>query len=207
MSEALDRRVNEPEDRRASDPVDPPARRGRPTRLRAYELIVVVPLLVWLVASFLQDPSPFRDWRILVWAAAIAVVDLLPVRGSSEMAFSLSFPIELSAALTHIPAVAALIALLGAADRREVRGELPPLKALYIRGQIAWSVAVESAVFHSMASLDHWKWYELGPAVLAAALVGYGLNVLVVADYAALQSGSRSRRSCATCTRACSASS
>ncbi len=176
MSERVDRRADG-------------ARPVRPARLRIFEAIVVVPLLLWLIASFLQDPSPFKDWRILVWAAAIAIVDLLPVRGSSQMAFSLSFPIELSAALTHIPPVAALIALLGAADRRELRGDLPPLKALYIRGQIAWSVAVESAVFHSMASLDHWKWYELGPAVLAAALVGYGLNVLVVADYAALQTG------------------
>src|SRR5207245_6358735 len=95
---------------------------------------------------------------------------------------------ELSAALVYPPAAAAVIAFLGAADMREFRRELPPLKALYIRGQIAWSVALESAVFHHISSL-HAHWYVLGPAVLAAGLAGYAGNVLVVAGYSSLQTG------------------
>ena len=77
-------------------------RRG--AKLRAYELLVVLPVLLWLGTTFSRHHREFLDWRILVWAAAVAIVDLLPIRGSSEMAFSLSFPIELSAALVFSPA-------------------------------------------------------------------------------------------------------
>jgi diguanylate cyclase (GGDEF)-like protein len=165
----------------------PTGQHPRTAKLRLFELLVVLPLFVLFAHSFSENPEQFLDPRILIWALAVAVVDLLPVQASSEMAFSLSFPIELSAALVYSPAVAALTAFLGAADRRELHGELPLPKALYIRGQIAWSVALESFVFHHLASLDHWRWFQLGPAVLAAAIAGYLVNVIVVAKYASMQ--------------------
>jgi diguanylate cyclase (GGDEF)-like protein len=167
--------------------VIPTGQHPRTAKLRLFEALVVLPLFLLFAHSFSVNPDQFLDPRILVWALAVAAVDLLPVQASSEMAFSLSFPIELSAALVYSPSVAALTAFLGAADRRELRGELPLAKALYIRGQIAWSVAIESFVFHHLASLDHWRWFELGPAVLAAAIAGYAVNVVVVAKYASLQ--------------------
>jgi diguanylate cyclase (GGDEF)-like protein len=170
----------------------PQARALRAPVLRAYETAVVLPLFVWIGISCFQDPQAYLDWRILVWAGAIAAVDLMPIKGESGIAFSLSFPIELSAALVYAPKVAAVIAFLGAIDRREFKGELPPLKALYIRGQIGWSVALESLVFHSLGSLDG-HWYMLGLGVLLAAIAGYSLNVLVVAGYASLQTGTRIR--------------
>ena len=163
------------------------ARHPRTARLRVFELIIVIPFFLWLGEAFIQNPSQFMDWRILIWAVAVAVVDLLPLQGASEMAFSLSFPIELSAAMVYSPEVAAVIAFLGAADKREFRRELPPLKAIYVRGQIALSVALESAVFHRMATLDNAHWYVLGLAVLAAAAAGYAINVLIVATYVSVQ--------------------
>ena len=153
---------------------------------------MVLPLFLWIGISYVHDPQAFLDWRILVWVGAIAVVDLLPIKGDSEIAFSLSFPIELSAALVYAPHIAAVIAFLGAIDKREFKGELPPLKALYSRGQIAWSVALEGFVFHSLGSLQG-QWYMLGLAVLLAAIAGYVLNVLVVAGYASLQTGTKIR--------------
>ena len=166
-----------------------PAPRSR--GLRAMELAVVLPLLGWLWVSFIRDPDLFLDWRLLVWIGAIAIVDLLPVEGSADTSFSLSFPIELSAALVYPPPVVALITLLGAADMRELKGEIPPLKALYNRGQIAWSVALESLVFHQFGELGGGvadvQWWVVIPAVLAAALAGYMLNVLIVALYSRVQ--------------------
>jgi diguanylate cyclase (GGDEF)-like protein len=156
--------------------------------IRAFEFLIVLPLVVWMLVDFRSDPADFLDWRILVWAAAITIVDLLPVQGSADMAFSLSFPIELSAALVYPPPVAALIAFVGTSDKREVKRELPLMKALYIRAQIAWSVALESMIFHNFASL-HSRWFIMGLSVLVAALAGYALNVLIVANYAHLQSG------------------
>jgi diguanylate cyclase (GGDEF)-like protein len=163
----------------------PPDRR---VSLRVMEHAVVLPLFAWLATSMVIEPRAFLDWRVLVFATAIAVIDLMPVAGSGDLAFSLSFPVELTAALLYAPSVAALIAFLGAVDRRELRRELPPMKALYIRGQIAFSVAMESFVFHALASL-HGRWFVIGPVVMLAALAGYAVNVLVVASYAHLQRG------------------
>ena len=165
------------------------ARNPRSPALRLFELLTVLPLLLWIGAVAMANPSEFADWKILVWAFAIAAVDLLPIQGSSDMAFSLSFPIELSAALVYVPPVAALIAFLGAVDKREFHGELPPMKAMYIRAQIAWSVALESVVFHQLASLHGTRWFVLAPSVILAAAAGYALNVIVVASYASLQTG------------------
>jgi hypothetical protein len=57
------------------------------------------------------------------------------------MGFSLSFPLELSAALLFPTPTAAAIAFLGSADAREFRGEVPPLKAVFVRSQIALCVS------------------------------------------------------------------
>jgi diguanylate cyclase (GGDEF)-like protein len=155
------------------------------------ELAIVLPLLGWLWASFVHEPQLFLDWRLLVWIVAIAIVDLLPVQGSANTSFSLSFPIELSAAIVYPPPVVALITLLGAADMREIHGEVSPLKALYNRAQIAWSVALESFVFHQFADLSGGvtdvQWWIVVPTVLAAALAGYMLNVVIVALYSRVQ--------------------
>jgi diguanylate cyclase (GGDEF)-like protein len=167
--------------------------KGRALSLRIMELAVVIPFAVWLIVEVAHDPRQFLDWRILVWASAIAVIDLLPVTASSDLAFSLSFPVELTAALLYLPPVAALIAFVGAFDTRELRGELPPVKALYIRSQIAFSVATESLVFHTLSSL-HSRWYVIGPTVMIAAVAGYAVNVLIVAGYAHLQRSEPIRR-------------
>jgi diguanylate cyclase (GGDEF)-like protein len=166
-----------------------PPRNPRSPALRAFEVLTVLPLVAWVGWVVFANPGEFADWKILVWIVAVAAVDLLPVQGSSDMAFSLSFPIELSAALVYAPPVAAAIAFFGAIDKREFRRELPPLKALYIRGQIAWSVALESLVFHRLASLEGTHWFILAPSVILAAAAGYALNVIVVANYASLQTG------------------
>ena len=161
----------------------------RSPALRLFEVLTVLPLFAWVGWVAFVNPGEFADWKILVWAFAVAAVDMLPVQGSSEMAFSLSFPIELSAALVYAPPVAAAIAFLGAIDKREFRRELPPMKAMYIRGQIAWSVALESLVFHRLASLQGTHWFILAPSVILAAVAGYALNVIVVANYASMQTG------------------
>ena len=67
---------------------------------------------------FYTHPGQFDDPRIIVWMAAITAVDLLPVPTSvSSVAFSLSFPLELSVALLYPTPVAALIAFCGSAIR------------------------------------------------------------------------------------------
>ncbi len=166
---------------------DAPTRRSVPLKL--YELAVSLPVLVYIVQSYRSSPDPFQDPVLLVWIAAIAAVDLLPVPTTvSSVDFSLSFPLELSVALLYPPPVAALIAFLGSSDPRELRRELPIMKAIFVRAQIAVAVVCESVVFEHFATLKS-DWWLLGVAVLFAAVAGYVVNIFFVSVYAYFQDG------------------
>jgi len=53
-------------------------------------------------------------------------------------------PYEVSYGLLFPTPTAAAIAFLGATDARELKGEIPPLKALFVRSQIAVCVGATS---------------------------------------------------------------
>ena len=172
--------------------------------IRLYEMAVTGPVLFYLFVSFYQAYTSHvsiildGDWLTpLVWAMAVAVAELLPVPTNVSMVFSLSFPLELSAALVFPTPVAAAIGLFGSVDWREIHGEMPPLKALFIRSQIAACVIVESLIFKIW--VQPWQLQGgsplrlIGPTFLAA-VAGYATNTLMVAFYNKLQTG-RSMRS------------
>jgi diguanylate cyclase (GGDEF)-like protein len=139
-------------------------------------------MVAWIATETFRHPRDLFSVTLLVWAAAITVVDLLPLPMSSDKHFSLSFPLQLAVALVYTPWLAALVAILGTSDRREFRREIAPLKAVFIRSQIAASVAAEGFIFHSLSSL-HGVWYVVGAAVLVATVAGYSVNVALVALY------------------------
>ena len=135
---------------KVADPAPPVE---RTVAVRVYEFAVSLPIIGFIAWSFIQHPDLIHGtngipgWQILIWIVAIAAVDLMPVPTTmSSVAFSLSFPIELSVALLFPVPLAALIALIGTSDKREFRGELPFLKGLFIRAQIAGAVICESVV-------------------------------------------------------------
>ena len=141
---------------------------------------VVALTLGWLAVELPGSADQVFDPAILFFIVAIAVVDLIPVPVWGGMQLSLSFPILLGVAVIFDPPVAALIALLGSADPREVKLDVPLSVALYNRSQVAISVLIASKIFHATASGTS-PWYVLIPAVLIAALVAYGVNVGTVA--------------------------
>jgi diguanylate cyclase (GGDEF)-like protein len=154
-----------------------------------YELAVTLPVFVYIGHAAFTNPEQFNNPLIFVWMAAITTVDLLPVPTTvSSVAFSLSFPLELSVALLYPTPVAALIALGGSADPRELRRELPLMKAVWNRAQVAVTVLCESAIFKALATLES-DWWLLGVAVMLAAIAGYLVNLLFVSVYGALQDG------------------
>jgi len=162
-------------------------RRRRTPAIWIFELAVILPLLGWFTWSFLLSPGQVSDPLLLEWVVAIAVVDLLPIPTAVGLPFSLSFPLQLSVALIYPAPVAGAIALLGSSDRREFRREIPFAQGVWNRCQIAWSVVIESVLFHHLASLKS-HWYVLGAAVLLSAVVGYSANTLLVALYYHLRS-------------------
>ena len=162
---------------------------ARPLRLKVYEVAVSVPLLAYIVYSYLSNPIPFHQAEIIVWILAIAAVDLMPVATTiSSIHFSLSFPLELSVALLYPTPVAALIAFAGACDMDEVRREIPPLTAIFTRAQIAIAVILESTVFRSLAAIDSRLW-RVGIAVMCATVVGYIANISFVALWSYFKTG------------------
>jgi diguanylate cyclase (GGDEF)-like protein len=185
---------------------DPDVPVVRTRAVRIYEFAVsfsIIALIAWL---FIHEPATMNvaPWQILIWIVAIAAVDLMPVPTTmSSVAFSLSFPLELSVAMLFPVPLAALIALLGTSDNREFRGELPFMKGLFIRTQIAGSAICESLVIKAVypqwqqianpacqnpTSADviaacHTNVPRIALAVICASLVGYTVNVLFVAFY------------------------
>jgi len=165
--------------------------------IRFFEALVTLPVIVYLTYHVAADPDAFLDYRIYVWAMSVAVAEMLPVPTNVSMGFSLSFPLELSSAMLFPTPVAATIAFLGTGDMREIRRELPPLKALFIRSQIAVCVVAESLIFDVFinrrvgdlkdALVDYEMWQLIIPTLLAA-VAGYAINTFLVAYYYKLQS-------------------
>jgi diguanylate cyclase (GGDEF)-like protein/PAS domain S-box-containing protein len=157
-------------------------------RLRVFELAIAGPLTAWLVVQAVRNPGLFDDPALLVWIGAVAVIDLMPVAlAGKELQLSLSFPILLTVALLYEPPVAAAVGLIGSFDRRELKRTVSPLRALFVRSQIAAAVLVESWLFHSLASLDDPLAVQV-PAVLVAVLSDYAVNTSLVGIFLHLSS-------------------
>src|SRR5438552_6137232 len=157
-----------------------------------FQLLIILPTLGWIAAEGIADPhSSGHPGALLFGALSIALIDLLPVPAEGNLQFSLSFPLQLAVALLYpSAAVAAAVTFVGSSDVRELKREISPLKAVFIRSQVALSVGAESLLFHAIATL-HSPWYLVGLGVADAAMVGYALTVLLVAVYSHLTSGTR----------------
>ncbi len=163
-------------------PVDDRARR----RANLLQLLAVVLVLTWLAFEAWRVPKGSFNLAALFFVAAAAIVDLIPVPAWGGMALSLSFPILLGVAMLYPPATAGLIALIGYADPREFRREIPVLRALWNRSQMAASIILGSAVFMRLARPTS-AWGRLIVGGLAATLVAYAANTLAVAAMASIE--------------------
>jgi diguanylate cyclase (GGDEF)-like protein len=159
---------------------------GRRFAVRAFELLVAVPLLTYLAYEVWHTSLGFLDWKILVWAGAIALVHLMPMPRRLPFPFSLSFPLELSIALLYPAPVAAVLAFSASIDQEELRREHPPLTVVFRHAQLALSVLAMSTIFHRFTDL-HDRWFVVGSAVLATALIGYAVSTMVTAEWQTLR--------------------
>ncbi len=154
--------------------------------LRAYELLLSLPLLAYLGYTTWQAPSGFLDWRLLVWFGAIALVHLMPIPRRMPFPFSLSFPLELSVALLYPPPVAAVIVFAGSIDQEELRRDHPPLTVVFRHAQLALCVLAQGTIFHSLTDLND-RWFVVGSVVILAALIGYAISTMVTAEWQTLR--------------------
>jgi diguanylate cyclase (GGDEF)-like protein/PAS domain S-box-containing protein len=156
----------------------------RDLRVRLFEAAVTAPTLAWIAYTIAHGGGGLSA-SVLLWAAMVAIVDLLPIPAWGGLAVSVSFPILLAASLLYAPAIAGLIALVGTSDIREFRGELPIMKTLFIRAQMAASAIGAAAAFGAIGGLGS-PLPRLIIGAMVATVVCYSINTIVVAAYTAL---------------------
>jgi signal transduction histidine kinase len=169
--------------------------RATPRRVVVFELFVIIP--TFLIGGYLisLDPSAFTEYlgELVVWAALIGLVELLPVPAWRGLTISLGFPLMMVVAFLYEPPAAAVVALIGASDPREFRREVSILRALFNRCQVALSVLAASAVFHGLTEFGRHSEPEssilLLVAATAAALVDYAVNSSLVTVFVSFRTG------------------
>ena len=154
-------------------------------RSAGFELAVIIALAVYLAVTIPDHRDQLLQGSVLFFVLAVAVVDLIPVPAWGGMQLSLSFPILLGVAMIYDPTVAAVIALVGSFDPREFRLQMPPLRALFNRAQMALSTLAGGALFHLVATVDS-PLLKLAAGVVVAAIATYAVNALCVATDQAL---------------------
>jgi signal transduction histidine kinase len=82
-------------------------------------------------------------------------------------------------AILYQPGIAGLILLLGSSDPREFRREVPLLRAVFNRTQVALATAAASAAFHALGG-DLKSWGPLLAAAPAAVIADYLVNTALV---------------------------
>jgi signal transduction histidine kinase len=148
---------------------------------RAFMAVVVLGTVSVLGAGVLSSPHDFAQRDLIFWVLVLATVELLPVSVSRVLQLSLGFPIRLGVAMLYAPYVAAGVALIGSFDKRELKGEITPLKSAFNRSQIALATLASGWVLHAFSSQPVALVPGiLIPAALAATVVNYGVNVSLV---------------------------
>src|SRR5437588_1863264 len=155
--------------------------RGEARRISALEIFqisIVLPSLTLLAALIFIHPGVLTP-SLLFWIAVVAAVELVQVPFWRGVQVSIGFPLLLAVGMINPPAAAALVALLGSMDPRELKREVSVLRAVFNRSQVAMAVLAASATFHALTNL-HQGWPEVLSVAVLAGLADYVVNVALV---------------------------
>jgi signal transduction histidine kinase len=149
---------------------------------------IVAFLLIRGAGSLIRTVS--SAWPAIVfWMVLLLFVHLIPVRARG-LRLVMDLPILGAIALLYSPTMSATVAIIGAADSRELRREISLSRAIFNRAQTGLSTLLASWTFHSLASgLEPWPRAIIATAVALA--VGYCVNVSLVLLYLTSVSGTR----------------
>ena len=149
--------------RDATEDVDgPKPSRSRPSvgnvsagnaSVTALEAVLIIPLACWLCWQATVVDWTMIGWGALFFVVCIVAVDLIPIPAWEDIELSLSFPIMIGVAMLYSPPVAGMIAIVGSSDIHELRREIPFLRAMWNRSQMALAIIAASLVFHQLASV------------------------------------------------------
>jgi signal transduction histidine kinase len=153
--------------------------------VRGFVLGIVALDLAILAYGGISSGDGFRDagWDLVAWIAVVAAVGAASLPFESGQALGLDMPVLLSIGYLFGPFVAGTTAFVAYVDARELRGEIPLVRALFNRAQTSLSVMAASGVFAIVVSGHHgWPVALLGAflAVGTDCLVNYGTVVAVL---------------------------
>jgi signal transduction histidine kinase len=119
--------------------------------LTLYRLALTVPAAVWLGFELARAPADL-DPSMLQWIVLLAVVELVATEAWGGPGLSVAFGLQVTVAMLYDPLAAGLIALAGAFDPRELRGQMRPLHDLSHRALALSVVAIGSASLHALSA-------------------------------------------------------
>jgi signal transduction histidine kinase len=154
---------------------------GDPVLLRVLETataLLAVGLLVW---GLLENWPEFGHLGIelIPWVLVVAAADSAPIPIWGSVQLMLSFPVLLAAAFVFPPYAAGALSFVATFDVREFRREIPLLRGLLNRSNVALSVATASWVFNDMGG-DVADWPSVLPAATVALAVDVAINATLV---------------------------
>ena len=173
---------------RASSPTD--TEHQETMQFRLFALMVVLLNVGLLVMAGLNSASASPDsaFEFLIWVFLVAMAGLVPLTSGKGPALAMDLPLLLAAAFSFGPWSSGLIALLGAADVRELRHEVSFLRAIWNRSQTSLSVMAASVVFSVVGGLGAWPLTPIAGLVAIAA--DSSVNYLIVGVGTSLRTGS-----------------
>ena len=141
------------------------------TRARVYAWFVIVLTTGLVVLPLLRDQDLPSLQTFLLWIAALAAVQLLPVSLGFGTEVTMGFPLHIAVEILFPPLPAMLIAGLSAFDMREVRREIPAWRALFNRAQLMLAAGAGSAVMHAAGNPDFA--FPIGTLLISAGVLAH----------------------------------
>jgi hypothetical protein len=144
--------------------------------VRGFILGTVTLDLAILIYGALVSGDAFREagWGLIPWILVVAAVGFASVPFESGQQLGLDLPVLLSVGYLFGPIVAGATAFIAYVDARELRGEIPLVRALFNRAQTSLSVMAATWTFALVADRqDHWL------TMLFAAFLAVGADCIV----------------------------
>jgi signal transduction histidine kinase len=152
------------------------AHNEEPRTFRIFEGATVLVAIASLAIGVTSPDETLRQEIIDVaaWLPVVVLADLLPVTLWKPIEMTMSLPVLLAAGMVFPPTVASLLAFVGNTDLRELRREIPVMRGLFNRSNVALSIFAASWLFHRTGgNVAEW------PAVVGYALLALAADMLI----------------------------
>lgn len=150
-----------------------------------FRAIIAVPSVLGFAVLSFQERQVLFAPEVALWLVVLATLEFFPVPTWAGNSFSVTDPLLIAFAILYPPAVAFCVNFAATSDPREWRHEVGLNRALFNRGQVALSLGLSSAAFHSVASVSS-NWPRLMAGVLVMTVVFYVVNLGLAGTSAAL---------------------